>query len=43
LSFMLESNEIWVPTEAYFKHQSFQNNYGDCWQGFAITETGSQQ
>lgn len=42
LSFMLESNEVWIPTIEYFKHSSYQNNYGDCWHGFTITETGSE-
>jgi homogentisate 1,2-dioxygenase len=42
LSFMLESNEIWIPTQEYFKHRSYQKNYGDCWHGFNITQTGSQ-
>ncbi len=40
-SFMLESNEYWRVTQAYFSHPSFQKNYGDCWQNFPITATRS--
>lgn len=42
LSFMLESSEVWRVTQAYYIHKSFQKNYGDCWNGFPISEPRSE-